>query len=147
MAVLITKDSIDFYYADYLDQKKRSIKNIRRYGVEPRFDVKKTTLSREEFETAFISAVTDEPKTSGKRIAEKMAKQEVYYLSGKAAMVRAEAFEKLTGVRPNLMDFLTGQEAEDLYDAIKARREELFGKGKSKEQVRLDIAQEFFGSK
>lgn len=144
--MLITKENIDIWYNEYKEQYKRSEKYIKgRKGTSRGL----VMSNRKDFESDFISVHFDNPKLSGKQLAKKMAKEEVFATSYKQAFKAAEAHvDKLGGkLTPNLITEYRLRTTGDIYPLITDRRAELFTLGKSAEEVALIISQEFFGSK
>jgi hypothetical protein len=86
-------------------------------------------------------------KTGGKAIAQSMAKLEVYPITYKQAVTTAKAHAKRYGgnYADYIMPYRLGTEVTQ-YDDIRRRRAELFAQHKTKEEVRLTISEEFYGS-
>ena len=145
--MLLTEVNIDIWYSDYLNQFKKSEKFVksrkgRTRGWKP--------LSREEFKYDFISEVNDNPKLSGKQVAVKMAKHDVYGTTYKQATKLAEAFSRETGM-PMSLSLVTKFMAQSttlsgFFDQIRQRRQEFEQEGISTYTANKLIGQEFFGS-
>jgi len=145
--MLITEQNIDIWYREYKAQRARSEKYVQsRKGVTRELPVS----SRAEFKLDFLTAVSDNPKLSGKQIAQKMAKEETYTLSNKQVTKIAEAMSTYHGipVTPQLVAQIrvgaTG--ADPFWATITARQYELKGNGMSWDEVKVIVSQEFFGS-
>ena len=152
----MTKQNLDIWYKEYLNQYKKTKKYVKSRGGKLRMvntDGKLKEVepsSRHDFLTDFISVANDNPKLSGKQIAQKMAKAELYELSWKNAEKLAESHVKEFGgkVSANLIyRYQMGAvKGENIWDKIKQRREQ-----HDKEKINTYnsnklIGQEFFGS-
>lgn len=143
--MILSKENIDFYYNRYLSQFEKSNKYVRRMGGKTR-GLK--PLTRKEFGVDFVSEVYDNPKWSGTRIAEKMAKAEVYPRTWRQAQVAAEAHAQHFGVKNTFtlqLKYMT--EAEDaLFSSINEFKKELMRENKniSKKEIRQEISSNFF---
>lgn len=143
--MLITETNIDIWYREYLKQYNKSTKYIKsRKGALRGL----TPSSRNEFKVDFISETYDNPKLSGKQIAQRMAKSEVYPQTWKQATVHAEAHARETGeqVTLDLINRYRTQSESTITDMVRARRAELKLQGYSSSDINLMIGQEFYGS-
>lgn len=143
--MLITKTNLDIWYNEYRAQYTRSTKYIKSRGGKPS-DL--TPLTRAEFEVDFQSMHFDKPKLSGKQLAQRMAKDEVYVVSSKQAIKRAEAESRVTG-KPVDVNMITGYmmgTRQNLWDELKEFRALSKELGNNSYQTNLLISQEIFGS-
>lgn len=143
--MLITQTNLDIWYNEYKKQYEKSTKYVRSRsgktrGLKP--------LSRAAFASDFISEASDNPKLSGTKVAQKMAKAEVFPVSSKQASVFAQAHAKQFGGKVDInleMSYRIGLRREqDLWTAIKERNRELDYAGLSGKARRDTIYQEFF---
>lgn len=142
---LLTDLNIDFWFERYRSQYDRSKKYVERKGGKVR-DI--PPLSRKEFEIDFRSEVEDNPELSGTKIAQKMAKDDVYLHSFKQAKALAKAEAEREG-KP-----LRGQDIENirfgitnLWSDIETTNQELKNAGFNGKERKLKIGEQFYGSK
>lgn len=152
--MLITEQNIDIWYREYKAQRQRSEKYVKsRKGVTRGLPVS----TRAEFKLDFLTTVSDNPKLSGKQIAQKMAKDETFPLTNKQVMNIAKAISTYHGipVTPQLVAQIrvgaTG--ADPFWADVTARQYELHAQGykwkssdPNEETVETLVSQEFFGS-
>ena len=145
--MLITEKNIDIWYNEYLKQYNRTKKYVTSRGGKVR-DIKPS--SRSDFKIDFISSVSENKKLSGTRIAQNLAKQELYETSWEQATKFAQAHVEKFGGEVNLnliqryrIDAVRGQ---NIWNVISERRRELKTNGLSTYSANLIIGQEFFGS-
>lgn len=145
--MLMTKSNLDIWYNDYKKQFNASVKNAKSRGGSTR-GIK--PLSRAEFGIDFTSEAFDNPKLSGKQLAQKMAKHDVYKVSGKQARAFAEAHIKKYGgeLTPQLiMQYrLETVSGNNIFEEIKLTSKILKDSGLSSYNVNILIGQQFFGS-
>lgn len=153
--MLITEQNIDIWYREYLAQRKRSEKYVKsRKGVLRGLEVS----TRAQFRKDLVTNASDNPKLSGKQLAQKMAKEEVFSLTSAEAMARAKAMSTYHGipVTPQLVAQIrvgaTGI-VSSFWATVTARQYELHDAGykwrssnPDEETVETLIGQEFFGS-
>jgi hypothetical protein len=145
--MLITDKNIDIWYREYLKQYEKTKKYVTSRGGKVR-DIKPS--SRQDFKVDFLSSISDENKLSGTKIAQNLAKQELYETSWKQAEKYAKAHVEKFGGEVNLnliqryrMNAVRGQ---NIWNVIKERRRELKFDGLSTYSANMIIGQEFFGS-
>lgn len=143
--MLLTKTNLDIWYKEYRAQYDRTKKYIKsRKGtyrdVEP--------MTRKEFAVDFESMVNDNPKVSGKKIAQTMAKQELYTTSYGQAKKYAEAHVAAFGgeVNINLIQQYRIEVRTDIFTVIKQVRRQMKDEGFDNGAIATVISQEFFGS-
>lgn len=143
--MLMTKENLDIWYREYKKQFERSTKYSKSRGGTTRG---LTPLTRAEFQMDFISETFDNPKLSGKQVAQRMAKQEVFPQSYAQATRHAEAHVREFGgkLTPDLISKYRIQSENKVFEAISNRRYELQTKGLSASEIKLTIGQEFYGS-
>ena len=145
--MLITDGNIDIWYREYLKQYEKTKKYVTSRGGTVR-DIKPS--SRNDFKIDFISSVSENKKESGTRIAQKLAKQELYETSWTQAERFAKAHvEKFGGeVNANLIQRyrMNAVHDQNIWNVITERRKELRINGLSTYAANLIIGQEFFGS-
>lgn len=143
--MLITKENLDIWYREYQKQFKTTHKYITSRGGKVRTS---TPLSRRDFEMDFLSESYDYPKLSGKQLAQRMAKQDLYVASSKEALRAAEAHIREFGGSQSfnlIMRYRIGAE-EDIWEAIKIFRQSKQDEGFSSTQINILISQQYFGS-
>lgn len=145
--MLITDVNIDIWYRQYLKQYEKTKKYVTSRGGKVR-DIKPS--SRSDFKIDFISSVNEHQKLSATRIAQNLAKQELYETSWEQATKFAKAHVKKFGGTVNFnliqryrMGAVRGQ---NIWNSIAERRKELRTDGLSSYSANLIIGQEFFGS-
>lgn len=145
--MLITDVNIDIWYREYLKQYEKTKKYVTSRGGKVR-DIKPS--SKHDFKIDFLSSVSENKKLSGTKIAQKLAKEELYETSWSQAEKFAKAHAETFGEEINLnliqryrMNAVRGQ---NIWNVIKERRSELGAEGLSSYQSNLIISQEFFGS-
>lgn len=143
--MLITEQNLTIWYNEYKKQYKKSEKFVKSRSGRTR---ELPMLSKTEFDMDFRAEVYDNPKASGKEIAQKMAKQDVYGQTAKQARKQAEAYVEMFGghVTGDLINRFRAQSMTEFFDIIEARREELKNSGLASSTVKIMIGQEFFGS-
>lgn len=143
--MLITKENIDIWYSAYEKQRAKSEKYAKSRGGTTR---RLPKLTKAEFKMDLISEAAENPKLSGKQIAERMAKQETFVQTMRQARVHAEAHARVFGgeFTPELvMKYRIGAK-DDVFKYQDARRAELKALGESATDIKLAISQEFYGS-
>ena len=143
--MLINKENLDIWYNEYKEQFERSNKYIKgRKGTTKGLSMS----NRIDFESDFISEAFDNPNISGKQLAKKMAKQEVFATSYKQAFKAAEAHIREFGgmLTPDLITKYRLQTTTDIFPLIESRRAQLRASGETKRQIAILIGQEFYGS-
>lgn len=146
--MIISDVNLKIYYDSYLKQRARSEKYIRsRKGAIRSTGSGKPLdlLTFNEFKTDFIATTYDMPGASGKKVAEEMAKLEVFPMTFKQAQKAAEASASKYGKKYDVMSIYTGQNT-DIFKDIAARRSELSAMGKSKKEIAYEIGHEYYGS-
>ena len=145
--MLITDGNIDIWYREYLKQYEKTKKYVTSRGGKVR-DIKPS--SKSDFKIDFISSVSENKKVSGTRIAQNLAKQELYETSWNQAERFAKAHVEKFGGEVNInliqryrMNAVSGQ---NIWSVISERRTELRANGLSSYSANLIIGQEFFGS-
>lgn len=141
---LLTDSNIDFWFKQYRSQYDRSKNYAERQGGEVR-DI--PPLSRKEFEIDFRSEVEDNPGLSGTKIAQKMAKDDVYPHSFKQARAAAKAIAEKEGrdiTAEDIRNIRTN--ATDFWGNLSSFNNELKNAGLNSKERKLKISQEFFGS-
>lgn len=142
---LLTDSNIDFWFKQYRSQYDRSKKYAERQGGEVR-DI--PPLSRKEFEIDFRSEVEDNPELSGTKIAQKMAKDDVYTHSFKQARAAAKAKAEKEGRAISGEDIWNIRlNSTGFWDDVRSFANKLKIKGLSGKEQRLKVGQQFFGSK
>ena len=145
--MLITDTNIDIWYREYLKQYEKTKKYVTSRGGKVR-DIMPS--SKHDFKIDFISTASDNKKLSGTRIAQNLAKQELYETSWRQAEVFAKAHAKEFGGTANLnliqryrMHAVQGQ---NIWNVVSERRKELRDSGVSTYAANMIVGQEFFGS-
>ncbi len=154
----LINENYQIWYDEYKKQRAKSEKfiksrkgKVRTYvssGEEKAIEVS----SFRDFKADFNSYMRDNPKLSGKQIARKMAKNEVFKLSYDQAEKLAEAHVKQFGGKASLglinkyRSYSSG--STGIFSATELRRAELEKAypGYSTYQLNKLIGQEFFGS-
>ena len=148
--MLITESNIDIWYRAYVAQRQRSEKYVKSRKGETRG---LPVSTKAEFKLDFLSSIKDNPKLSGKQLAEKMAKEETYKLSQKQVTKIAEGISTYHGrpITPGLVAQVrvgaTG--ADPFWSNVTARQLELREAGipwEGDTGIQAIIGQEFFGS-
>lgn len=143
--MLIIEQNLDIWYREYRKQFDKSTKYAKsRHGATRGL----SPLSRTEFKYDFISTVNDNPKLSGKQIAQKMAKEEVFPQTYKQAIKHAEAHVQEFGgnVTIALINKYRIQSEDRIFDIMAARRQQLKAEGYRATDIAMIISQEFYGS-
>lgn len=145
------------YYEEYLDQYRRSKKFALSRGaaIRKNTDNIQYPLSFNKFKVDYITAVSENPKKSWRRVAQSMAKNDVYPVTSLQASRYEEAhFKRYGETNINILlqyrlgfipQVKAGGKTTDIFTDIMERREELRLSGSTKGEMRDIIAQEFFG--
>ena len=145
--MLITEEYINILYDEYLKQYKRTKKYVTSRGGQVR-DIKPS--SKHDFKIDFVSSISENKKLSGTKIAQKLAKEELYETSWSRAESFAKAHAEIFGgtVNLNLIQSyrMNAVHGESIWTVISDRRRELHRDGLSSYSTNLIIGQEFFGS-
>lgn len=144
--MLLKKENLDIWYREYQEQYKRTTKYIRSRKGKIR-DIN-GPMTRKEFEVDFRSVLEDNPKKSGKQIAQMMAKQELYTISWKQAKNIAEAHVYAFGgnVDINLIQQYRLETRRDVFENIQLLRRQMKLDGFDDTSIASVVSQEFFGS-
>jgi len=131
-------------YKDYMTQYNKSVAKAGTAAESPQ--------SIYEFKMNFNS-IKDEIKNtkshrlSGKQIAQKIAREDVYEKSLKQAKAIKEALE-ITGFEsPSLSAIRAGKVPEEFWDLVRKEKEAALKRGKTKKEANIYISQYIFGSK
>lgn len=130
------------FYGDYLRQYEKS-KAFAGMAAEDK-------MSYAEFKVNFDLAREEDKRSGGIRIAEKLARNDVYSRTAKQSRgiysyVKQHNI-KVDGKRLSYYDIRTGNIPQQLWQDIIARRNELLSSGYNDKTVRLLISEQFFGS-
>lgn len=137
--MLITEENIQLWYREYSKQFAKTEKYVASRGGQTRAG---KPSSYYWFKTDFLEAAKT-TTLSGKQLAQKMAKAEVYTVSSKQARLAAETLSKKTGKRltPNMLASFK----LNLFKQTEEYRASLDSTLSATEKNKL-IAQNFFGS-
>lgn len=148
--MLLKEENFKIWYNEYQKQYERSTKYVKSRGGK---NIRSGDMaSYKDFKIDFLSEIEDNPKLSGKQIAKKMAKDELYKVSWKQAEKQAKIHVEQFGgkLSLNLIQkyrieaFKAGEQS--IWTLIKKRRQELKAEGYSSYRSDIIIGQEFFGS-
>ena len=130
-------------YKEYMTQYNKSVAKAGTAAESPQ--------SIHEFKMNFNS-IKDEIKNtkshrlSGKQIAQKIAREDVYEKSLKQAKVIKEALE-ITGFEsPSLSAIRGGKVPEEFWDLVREEKRAVLQKGMTNKQANIYISQYIFGS-
>ena len=137
--MLINEQNLKLWYREYKKQFEKTTKYVKSRGGQVRTG---SASDYEWFKTDFMSEALGS-KLSGKQIAQKMAKAEVYTVSSKQARLAAETLSNKTGKKltPNMLASFK----LNLFKQTEEYRASL-DDTKSSYEKNKDIAQFFFGS-
>lgn len=144
-------------YNEYIKKYNSS----RKFAISRGVYVRKSTenvqypLSYDKFRIDYITAKLEAPKSSWRKVAQTMAKNDVYPVTSRQAINYARAHEVVFGeagvnvVQQYRFGFtptrtINGKEV-DIFSEIETRRAQLFKEKKSKSDVWKTIAKDYFG--
>ena len=131
-------------YKDYMTQYNKSAAKAGAAAELPQ--------TIDEFKMNFNS-IKDEIKDnkshrlSGKQIAEKMAREDVYEKSIKQAKVIKKTLEEKGFQAPSISAIRVGKEPQEFWDLVRKEKEAALKRGKTKKEANIYISQYIFGSK
>lgn len=136
--MLVNETNLQIWYRAYKKQFEKTTKYVKSRKGQTRLS---TPSNYSDFKLDFKSQLKDS-KLSGKQLAQKMAKQEVFYVSKKQAQTAAREYARQMGQR---FDYgLMTKMRLSLFEQTQEYRKTLTGMS-SYQQNKL-IAQHFFGS-
>ena len=131
-------------YKDYMTQYNKSAGKAGTAAESPQ--------TIDEFEMNFNS-IKDEIKEnnyhrlSGKQIAQKIAREDVYEKSMKQAKVIKEALEKQGFESPSLSAIRAGKIPEEFWSLVREERKSALERGMTNKEANIYISTYIFGSK
>lgn len=131
-------------YKDYITQYNKSAAKAGTAAESPQ--------SIHEFKMNFNS-IKDEIKNtkshrlSGKQIAQKIAREDVYENSMKQAKVIRKALEEKGFQAPSISAIRAGKVPEEFWDLVKKERKAALERGMTNKQANIYISTYIFGSK
>lgn len=130
------------FYGDYLRQYEKS-KAVAGLAADSK-------MSFSEFKTNFDLARLEDKRSGGIRIAQQLARDDVYERSGRQSSEIAKYVKehnlKIDGKTPSYWAIRAGNVPAEFWNVIKQERKRLFESGESAGAVRLIISEQFFGS-
>lgn len=145
--MILSERNIDIWYKAYVAQYKGTTEYARRLGGTIR-DSKMYT--RDKFKYFFLREVSSGTKVGGKKIAQTMAKDQLYLLSHRQAETRARAVADYRGTKFSLhsvmMQRLMIDPSQDFWGAVRGRRAEYRELGYASSEIIMALGQDFFGS-
>lgn len=143
--MLLTEKNFDIWYKEYQTQYDRTKKYVKARGGQIR-DI--NPMTRRDFKTNFIGAHADNPQLTAKKLAQKMAKEELYEISWKQAEAAATHLGEELGIpRANAsMISKIRMSPTTFWDLVKETRVELKGLGYRGKALAFEIGHRFFGS-
>lgn len=146
--MILSERNIDIWYKAYVAQYKGTTQYAKRLGGTLR---ESKMYTRDKFRYLFLTEIDNGTKLVGKKLAQTMAKDQLYLLSHRQAETRAKAVSKYRGTKFSLnaimMQRLMADPSEDLWSAVREREAEYKEFGFSLLQVDMFIGQDFFSSK
>ena len=143
--MILSNENINIWYKDYVKKYNNIKKFIKsRGGISLNIPM----LSKQAFEIDFRSIAYDYPNTNGKKLAEKLAQNQLYTKTSAQAKKAAEAEMRQVGTPVSLQiisEYMLGTRTVT-WDNIKQTRKIMKAQGFTNEAAALFIAQEFFGS-
>lgn len=159
--MIFSDTNLRLAYNEYRTQYGKSKKYAISQGVavRPNTETVQYPIPYSEFKVEYITKATEMPKTSWRRVAQAMAKDDVYPITSRRAMALAEAHERRYGesgidiIRQYRLGFAPkvkvklkdGEITVDIFEEITERREQLFKEGYSAKKVKEKVAEEYFG--
>ena len=131
-------------YKDYMTQYNKSVAKAGTAAESPQ--------SIHEFKMNFNS-IKDEIKNtkshrlSGKQIAQKIAREDVYEKSMKQAKVIKSALEQKGFQAPSISAIRAGKVPEEFWDLVQKERKSALERGMTNKQANIYISTYIFGSK
>ena len=131
-------------YKDYMTQYNKSVAKAGTAAESPQ--------SIHEFKMNFNS-IKDEIKNtkshrlSGKQIAQKIAREDVYEKSMKQAKVIKSALEQKGFQAPSISAIRAGKVPEEFWNLVKQERKSALERGMTNKQANIYISTYIFGSK
>lgn len=131
-------------YKDYVTQYNKSVAKAGTAAESPQ--------SIHEFKMNFNS-IKDEIKNtkshrlSGKQIAQKIAREDVYEKSMKQAKVIKKALEEKGFQAPSISAIRAGKVPEEFWNLVRDERESALERGMTNKQANIYISTYIFGSK
>ena len=131
-------------YKDYMTQYNKSVAKAGTAAESPQ--------SIHEFKMNFNS-IKDEIKNtkshrlSGKQIAQKIAREDVYEKSMKQAKVIKSALEQKGFQAPSISAIRAGKVPEEFWNLVKEERKSALERGMTNKQANIYISTYIFGSK
>ena len=131
-------------YKDYMTQYNKSVAKAGTAAESPQ------TL--DEFKMNFNSIKTEIRDTnshrlSGKQIAQKIAREDVYEKSMKQAKVIKSALEQKGFQAPSISAIRAGKVPEEFWDLVQKERKSALERGMTNKQANIYISTYIFGSK
>ena len=130
-------------YKDYMMQYNKSVGKAGTAAESPQ------TL--DEFKMNFNSIKTEIRDTkshrlSGKQIAQKIAREDVYEKSMKQGKVIKEALERMGFESPSVSAIRAGKVPEEFWDLVREEKKAALQRGMTNKQANIYISQYIFGS-
>ena len=144
IAIKIAKEDV-YYNVDYMTQYNKSLAKAGTAAETPQ--------SLDDFKLNFndIKDKIKENKShrlSGKQIAQKMAREDVYERSMKQAKVIKEALERMGFEAPSSVTAMRVKKVpEEFWDLVEKEKKSALEKGKTDKEANIYISQYIFGSK
>lgn len=143
--MILSNENINIWYKDYVKKYNNVKKFIKsRGGISLNIPI----LSRQAFEIDFRSITYDYPNINGKKLAEKLAQNQLYIRTLEQSKKAAEAEMRQVGTPVSLQiitEYMLGIRTV-AWDNIKQTRKIMKAQGFTNEAAELFISQEFFDS-
>lgn len=131
-------------YKDYMTQYNKSVAKAGTAAESPQ--------SLDEFRMNFNSIKNEikrnkSHRLSGKQIAQKIAREDVYEKSFKQAKVIREALEKQGFELPSISAIRAGKIPEEFWDIVREEKKAALERGNTNKEANIYISEYIFGSK
>ena len=141
---MIKKYDYKSLYEDYMTQYNKSAAKAGAAAELPQ--------TIDEFKMNFVSIKneirdTRSHRLSGKQIAQKIAREDVYEKSMEQAKVVKEALERMNFKSPSLYAIRAGKVPEEFWDLVREEKRAALQRGMTNRQANIYISQYIFGSK
>jgi hypothetical protein len=141
---MATKYNYESLYKDYMTQYNKSMAKAGTAAESPQ--------SLDEFEMNFNSIKkkiksSKSSRLSGKQIAQKIAREDVYEKSRKQAKAIKKALEEQGFESPSLTAIRAGKVPEEFWSLVKEERQAALERGMTNREANIYISSYIFGSK
>ena len=146
--MILSERNIDIWYKAYVAQYKGTTQYAKRLGGTLR---ESKMYTRDKFRYLFLTEIDNGTKLVGKKLAQTMAKDQLYLLSHRQAETRARGVAKYRGTKFSLhsvmMQRLMADPSEDFWGSVMERKAEYREMGYASSEIKMFLGQDFFSSK